>query len=34
LGEHNAEVLARYLGYTAEQVAEFERRGVLRHERC
>jgi crotonobetainyl-CoA:carnitine CoA-transferase CaiB-like acyl-CoA transferase len=33
LGEHNAEVLGDYLGYTAEQVADLERRGVLRHER-
>jgi hypothetical protein len=32
LGEHNAEVLGRYLGYTEEQVADLERRGVLRHE--
>jgi crotonobetainyl-CoA:carnitine CoA-transferase CaiB-like acyl-CoA transferase len=32
LGEHNAEVLGRYLGYTNEQVADLERRGVLRHE--
>jgi crotonobetainyl-CoA:carnitine CoA-transferase CaiB-like acyl-CoA transferase len=33
LGEHNAEVLGDYLGYPAEQVADLERRGVLRHER-
>jgi crotonobetainyl-CoA:carnitine CoA-transferase CaiB-like acyl-CoA transferase len=32
LGEHNVEVLGRYLGYTEEQVADLERRGVLRHE--
>jgi crotonobetainyl-CoA:carnitine CoA-transferase CaiB-like acyl-CoA transferase len=32
LGEHNAEVLGRYLGYTEEQVANLERLGVLRHE--
>ena len=32
LGEHNGEVLGRYLGYTEEQVADLERRGVLRHE--
>ena len=32
LGEHNAEVLGDYLGYTAEQVADLERRGVIRHE--
>jgi crotonobetainyl-CoA:carnitine CoA-transferase CaiB-like acyl-CoA transferase len=30
LGEHNAEVLGDYLGYTADQVADLERRGVLR----
>jgi CoA:oxalate CoA-transferase len=32
LGEHNGEVLRRYLGYTKEQVADLERRGVLRHD--
>ncbi|MGZ6212661.1 MAG: CaiB/BaiF CoA transferase family protein [Candidatus Binataceae bacterium] len=32
LGEHNAEVLGDYLGYTAEQIADLERRGVIRHE--
>jgi crotonobetainyl-CoA:carnitine CoA-transferase CaiB-like acyl-CoA transferase len=30
LGEHNSDVLGRYLGYSAEQVAEMERRGLLR----
>jgi crotonobetainyl-CoA:carnitine CoA-transferase CaiB-like acyl-CoA transferase len=30
LGEHNAEVLSRHLGYTAERIAELERRGVIR----
>jgi CoA:oxalate CoA-transferase len=30
LGEHNGEVLSRYLGYTAERIAELERRGVIR----
>jgi crotonobetainyl-CoA:carnitine CoA-transferase CaiB-like acyl-CoA transferase len=34
LGEHNAEVLGDYLGYSPEQVADLERRGVLRRERC
>jgi CoA:oxalate CoA-transferase len=29
LGEHNGEVLAEQLGYTAEQVAELRTRGVL-----
>lgn len=33
LGEHNAEVLGEYLGYSTEQVADLERRGVLRRER-
>lgn len=31
LGEHNAEVLARYLGYGAERVAHLEETGVLSH---
>jgi crotonobetainyl-CoA:carnitine CoA-transferase CaiB-like acyl-CoA transferase len=31
LGEHNARVLNRYLGYTAAQIAELENAGVLRH---
>jgi crotonobetainyl-CoA:carnitine CoA-transferase CaiB-like acyl-CoA transferase len=31
LGEHNAEVLARYLGYEAERVAHLEETGVLSH---
>jgi crotonobetainyl-CoA:carnitine CoA-transferase CaiB-like acyl-CoA transferase len=31
LGEHNAEVLARYLGYEAERVAHLEKTGVLSH---
>ena len=30
LGEHNAEVLSHYLGYTAARIAELERRGVIR----
>jgi CoA:oxalate CoA-transferase len=29
LGEHNAEVLRAYLGYSAERVAELEAAGVL-----
>jgi crotonobetainyl-CoA:carnitine CoA-transferase CaiB-like acyl-CoA transferase len=29
LGEHNADVLGRYLGYSAERVGELERRGLL-----
>jgi crotonobetainyl-CoA:carnitine CoA-transferase CaiB-like acyl-CoA transferase len=29
LGEHNAEVLSEYLGYSAEQVAQLESQGVL-----
>ncbi len=32
LGEHNAEVLGEYLGYSREQIAELERRGVIRQE--
>jgi len=32
LGEHNAELLGHYLGYTSEQVADLARRGVIRHE--
>jgi crotonobetainyl-CoA:carnitine CoA-transferase CaiB-like acyl-CoA transferase len=31
LGEHNAEILGGYLGYSKEQVEELERRGVLHH---
>jgi len=34
LGEHNADVLGRYLGYSEARVAELERRGIIRHERC
>ena len=33
LGEHNADVLGRYLGYSEARIAELERRGVIRHER-
>jgi crotonobetainyl-CoA:carnitine CoA-transferase CaiB-like acyl-CoA transferase len=29
LGEHNAEVLREYLGYSEERVAELEAQGVL-----
>jgi crotonobetainyl-CoA:carnitine CoA-transferase CaiB-like acyl-CoA transferase len=29
LGEHNETVLARYLGYSTEKVAELTRAGVL-----
>jgi crotonobetainyl-CoA:carnitine CoA-transferase CaiB-like acyl-CoA transferase len=32
LGEHNAELLGHYLGYTKEQVADLEGRGVIRQE--
>ncbi len=32
LGEHNADVLGRYLAYAPEQVEELQRRGVLRSE--
>ena len=32
LGEHNVEVLSRYLGYTRAQVAELERKSILRRE--
>jgi crotonobetainyl-CoA:carnitine CoA-transferase CaiB-like acyl-CoA transferase len=31
LGEHNAEILGHYLGYSREQIEELERRGVLHH---
>jgi len=31
LGEHNASVLERYLGYSAARVAELETAGVLHH---
>jgi crotonobetainyl-CoA:carnitine CoA-transferase CaiB-like acyl-CoA transferase len=31
LGEHNAEILGHYLGYTSEQVEDLDRRGVLHH---
>jgi crotonobetainyl-CoA:carnitine CoA-transferase CaiB-like acyl-CoA transferase len=34
LGEHNAQVLGDYLGYTSEQIADLERRGVIRHDQC
>jgi hypothetical protein len=34
LGEHNGDVLGRYLGYSEARIAELERRGVIRHERC
>ncbi len=30
LGEHNEEILTRYLGYGADQVMQLERRGILR----
>jgi CoA:oxalate CoA-transferase len=33
LGEHNAEILGRYLGYTEEQIEDLERRRVLHHDR-
>jgi CoA:oxalate CoA-transferase len=32
LGEHNEEVLTRYLGYAPEQVRELEDKGILRRE--
>ena len=32
LGEHNAEILGRYLGYAAEQVQALEEEGVLKRE--
>jgi crotonobetainyl-CoA:carnitine CoA-transferase CaiB-like acyl-CoA transferase len=32
LGQHNAELLGHYLGYTREEIEDLERRGVLRHE--
>jgi len=32
LGEHNAEVLGKYLGYTPEQVRALEAEGVLHRE--
>ncbi|HXG22551.1 MAG TPA: CoA transferase [Methylomirabilota bacterium] len=31
LGEHNAEILTQWLGYTPEEVQELERKGILRH---
>jgi len=31
LGEHNAEILGHYLGYSSEQIEELEHRGVLHH---
>jgi crotonobetainyl-CoA:carnitine CoA-transferase CaiB-like acyl-CoA transferase len=31
LGEHNSEILKRYLGYDAERVEELERSGALHH---
>ena len=31
LGEHNAEILGRYLNYSEEQIDDLERRGVLHH---
>jgi crotonobetainyl-CoA:carnitine CoA-transferase CaiB-like acyl-CoA transferase len=30
LGEHNAEILTQWLGYTQDEVQELERRGILR----
>jgi crotonobetainyl-CoA:carnitine CoA-transferase CaiB-like acyl-CoA transferase len=30
LGEHNAEILTQWLGYTTEEVQELERKGILR----
>jgi crotonobetainyl-CoA:carnitine CoA-transferase CaiB-like acyl-CoA transferase len=30
LGEHNAQILTQWLGYTSEQVQELERKGILR----
>jgi crotonobetainyl-CoA:carnitine CoA-transferase CaiB-like acyl-CoA transferase len=32
LGEHNQEILSRYLGCSSDQVKELERRGILRRE--
>ena len=32
LGEHNEEILSRYLGYSPEQVREMEDQGVLKRE--
>jgi crotonobetainyl-CoA:carnitine CoA-transferase CaiB-like acyl-CoA transferase len=32
LGEHNEEVLSRYLGYSTEQIKELEAKGILRSE--
>lgn len=29
LGEHNVEVLGEYLGYTAEQVDDLRKKGIL-----
>jgi crotonobetainyl-CoA:carnitine CoA-transferase CaiB-like acyl-CoA transferase len=31
LGEHNAEILTQWLGYTTDEVQELERKGILRH---
>jgi crotonobetainyl-CoA:carnitine CoA-transferase CaiB-like acyl-CoA transferase len=31
LGEHNAEILRDYLGFSASQIGEFEAAGVLHH---
>jgi crotonobetainyl-CoA:carnitine CoA-transferase CaiB-like acyl-CoA transferase len=30
LGEHNAEILTQWLGYTSDEVQELERKGILR----
>jgi CoA:oxalate CoA-transferase len=30
LGEHNAEILTQWLGYTPDEVQELERKGILR----
>src|SRR5207302_4027900 len=31
LGEHNAEIIQRYLGYAPERIRELEQQGVLRN---
>ena len=30
LGEHNAEILTQWLGYTSDEVRELEHKGILR----
>jgi len=30
LGEHNAEILTEWLGYSPDQIQDLERRGILR----